>query len=580
MPTSKGRWKIGLELGGQLAFDGTLRGKLASPDIDGRVSLGSVIVNGNDLGALSATIVMSADELRIPDGRLAEKDGGGMQFTLVAPRKGEDNIKVNATLDRVNAAALIAALPSRTIRAQLGDTQSDVSGQVQITGIPNAMSGSAELRFGPGRLAGEPLQSLLAHATFSGSDVKFENIDAHLVAGHIIANGTYNTKTSVFDLQGRAENAQLSRLGALANRPGLPALTGTADFTAHVVGSLADEDFSGYQLPLTNGKDVTVNGRTAGTLALVGRTQNQQLSITLTTGLLGQPQVIAAKVNLGDPKLGSSLETTFNDADLTTLMGMILPQSTVTITGRATGTIKASGNLVDEDSEFSSAGLQGTANVTELTFRVEDVQLTATSPLLVQFSPSEVFFEKTQFTGPGTNILLGGRLAVGPEGRQTFTADGQLNLRVLTGLPPDVFTSGVADVAVRVTGSYENPRLNGTASVAAGSVSVLLGNERWTISNRKSVVRFTANQAQIESLTGTMGGGHVTASGGARLEGFALAEFLVNVHGENVTVPFPTDFRSTVDADLEIKGSAREQLVGGMVTLRRTNTPRTSNWPT
>lgn len=562
----------GLELGGQLAFDGTLRGKLATPDIDGRVSLSSVIINGNDLGALSATIVMTADELRIPDGRLAEKDGGGMQFTLDAPRKGEDNVKVTATLDRVNAAALIAVLPlSRTTRSQLGDTQADVSGQVQITGIPNAMSGSAELRFGPGRLAGEPLQSLLARATFSGSDVKLENIDAHLMAGHIIAEGTYNTKSSVFDLQGRAENVQLTRLGALANRPGLPALTGTADFTAHVVGSLADEDFSGYQITFDGtGKDVTVNGRPAGTLALVGRTQNQQLSITLTTGLLGQPQVIAANVNLGDPKLGSSLETTLNDADLTTLMGMILPQSTVNITGRATGTIKASGDLVDEDNEFSLAGLQGTANLTDLTFRVEDVQLTATSPLLVQFSPREVFFEKTQFTGPGTNILLGGRLAVGPEGRQTFTADGQLNLRVLNGLSPDVFTSGVADVAVRVTGTYENPRLNGTASVASGSVSLLLGNERWTISNLKSVVRFTANQAQIESLTGTMGGGHVNASGGARLEGFALAEFLMNVHGDNVTVPFPTDFRSTVDADLEIKGSAREQLVGGMVTLRRT----------
>lgn len=562
----------GLELAGQFAFNGTLRGKLSSPDIDGRVSLGSLIINGNDVGALSAAIVMTPAELRIADGRLTEKDGGGMQFTVNAPRTGKDNVTLTATLDRVNAAALIAVLPlSRTAREQLRDTQADVSGQVQIAGIPNAMTGSAELRFGAGRLAGEPLESLVARATFSGSDVKIENIDANLSAGHIIANGTYNTATQVFDFRGRAERVQLSRLGALASRPGLPLLTGTADFTAHVVGSAADNDFSGYQITFDGtGKDVTVNGRPAGTLALVGRTDNKLLSITLTTGLLGQPQVIAANVNLGDPKLAAGLETTLNNADLTTLMAMILPQSTVKVTGLATGTIKASGNLVDEDNEFSLAGLQGIANLTELTFKVEDVQLTATSPLLVQFSPSEVFFEKTQFTGPGTNISLGGRLAVGAGGRQTFTADGQLNLRVLNGLSPDVFTSGVADVAVRVTGSYERPHLIGTASVATGSVSVLLGNERWTISNLKSVVRFTSDQAQIESLTGSMGGGHVSASGGARLEGLSLAEFLVNLHGQNVTVPFPPDFRSTVDADLEIKGSAREQLVGGMVTLRRT----------
>jgi len=292
----------GIDLGGQFAFNGTLRGSLESPDIDGKVSLASLIVNGNDLGTLSAALLMTPTELQIKDGRLAERDGGGMQFTVTAPRTGKDNVTVNATLDRVNAAALLAVLPlSRTTREQFRDTQADVSGRVEITGIPNAMSGNADLRFGPGRLAGEPLQSLVARATFNGSDVKIENIDANLSAGHIVANGTYNTASKIFDLQGRAEGVQLSRLAALTNRPGLPPMTGTADFTAHVIGNLTDEDFSNYQITFDgSGKDVTINGRPAGTLALVGRTQNKQLSITLTTGLLGQPQVIAANVNLGD----------------------------------------------------------------------------------------------------------------------------------------------------------------------------------------------------------------------------------------------------------------------------------------
>jgi translocation and assembly module TamB len=241
----------------------------------------------------------------------------------------------------------------------------------------------------------------------------------------------------------------------------------------------------------------------------------------------------------------------------------------VKISGLATGTLKASGNLLDEDGYFSASGLQGTANFTSLSFRVEDVQLDATSPLVVRFSPSEVNFEQTKFTGPGTNIVLGGTLAVGPEGRQSMTADGQLNLRVLNGLNPDAFLSGTAEVAVRVTGTYEQPRLNGTASVAGGSISLLLGNERWTVSNVKSLVRFTSNQAQIDSLTGTMGGGHVSVTGGALLEGFTLSRFLFNVTGDNVTVPYPENFRTTANLDLEIKGTGREQLIGGVVNVRR-----------
>jgi translocation and assembly module TamB len=562
----------GLDLAGHLAFNGTLRGKLSTPDIDGRVSLSTLLVNGVDLGALSASLKMNAAEMQIADGRLTEKDGGGMQFSLNAPRSGKDNATLNATLDRMNAGNLIAALPlSKSTRAQLSDTQADASGQIKITGIPNAMSGSAELRFGPGRLGGEPLEGMVARATFAGTKVNLESVDARLTAGHIVGSGTYDTTSKEFDVQGRAEGVQLSRLAALTSQPNLSNVSGTADFNAHIIGNLSESDFSGYQITFDGqGKDVVINGRPAGTLALVGRTENKQLSITLTTGIFGAtPQVVSAQINLGSEHLAANIETTLNNADLTGLMKMLLPQATVEISGLATGTLKATGNLLDEDGYFTKSGLAGTANFTSLSFKVADVQLTANSPLIVRFSPSEVTFERTQFTGPGTNIVLGGTLAVSGEGHQNMTADGQLNLRVLNGLSPDAFLSGTAEVAVRITGTYERPRLNGTASVASGSFSLLVGNERWTIANLKALVRFTANQAQIDSMTGTLGGGHISATGGALLDGLTLARFLFNIHGDNVSAPYPTNFRTTGDIDLEIKGTSREQLIGGVVNVKR-----------
>jgi translocation and assembly module TamB len=140
---------------------------------------------------------------------------------------------------------------------------------------------------------------------------------------------------------------------------------------------------------------------------------------------------------------------------------------------------------------------------------------------------------------------------------------------VLNGVSPDFFSSGTAEVAVRISGTFEDPRLIGTASLAGASVSVLLGNERWTVNNLTTLVRFTSNQAQIDSLTGTLGGGRVTASGGALLEGFTVSGFRLSLHAANVTVPFPEDFHSNLDADVEIKGSSREQIISGLVNLRR-----------
>lgn len=562
----------GIGLAGQLAFNGTIRGKLESPDVTGKFSLGSLLLNGNDIGSLSASITMNQAEMRVTDGRLSERDGGGVQFALNSSRTTPNSTSVEATLDRVNAATLLAAfeMSGQPSPIQLSDTQSDVSGQVTVRGIPDAMSGSADIRFGPGKLAGEPLESLVARATFSGSVVNVETVDARLAAGHIVGKGTYNITSKLFDFQGRAEGIQLARLGALSNRPGFPAITGTADFNAHIIGNATATDFSSYQITLDGqARNVAINGRPAGDVTLVGRTENQVLNVTFTSGLLGPPQVIAARVDLAREGLPATIETTLTNADLTSLIRILLPDTGVTVSGRANGTLKASGNLLDEDGYPSLAGLSGEATFSELTFGVEDIQLTATTPFVVHFTPGQISFDNTRFTGPGTNIVLNGTLATAAGGTANLNVNGSLNLRVLNGISPDFFSSGTADVAVRINGSFEEPRVVGTASLDNAAVSMLMGNDRWTINNVKTLLRFTANQVQIDTMTGSLGGGRVTATGGALLEGFSIARFLVNLHGDDVTVPFPTGFRSTVDADVEIRGSQREQLISGIVNLRR-----------
>jgi translocation and assembly module TamB len=561
-------WNVGLA--GQLAFNGNIRGRLESPDVTGRFSLGSLMVRGIELGSLAASIVMNRNEIRIPDGRLTERDGGGMQFSLVAPRNEENKTSIEATLDRMNARALLALSPMSNEQLA-SDTEGDLSGQVKIDGIPNAMSGSADLRLGTGKLGGEPLQGMTARATFNGANVNIENVDIRLVSGHITAGGTFNTDTRDFELQGKAENVQLERLAALASRPGMPVITGLANFNAQVKGNLGAEDFSAYQITFDGtAKQVTINGRSASDVALKGTTENQRFNVTLTSGLLGAPQVVSAQVNLADEYLASNIETTLSNADLTNLFGLILPGAGVRISGRANGTISASGNLLDEDKNLSLAGLSGTAKFSELSFRVEDIQLNAATPLEIAFKPNEINFKETRFTGTGTNIVIDGTIASGAGGRQNLSVNGDLNLRVLNGVSPDFFSSGTAQVAVSITGTFEDPRVQGRASLDNSSISVLLGNDRWTVANLKGGVRFTANQAQIDSLTGTLGGGRVEASGGALLDGFTVSAFRISLRGDDVTVPFPEDFRSTLDANVEIRGSSREQLIGGVVTLRRT----------
>ncbi|MDX6443369.1 MAG: translocation and assembly module TamB [Blastocatellia bacterium] len=565
-----------IDLGGKLVFNGTLSGALKDPIINGHAELGSLSMNGRDLGSLTANVSSSAVETRVSDGRLAQANGGGAQFSLVMPRTGKDNISIDAKLDRMDGGNLIAALPIKDWRNQLADTEADVSGTLKVTGLPGQMAGVADLRFGPGRLGGEPLQNLTAHATFSGSTVNVDKVDVNFNAGHLSGNGKFDTQTKAFELVASGDGVQLDRLEALAKRPNLPKLTGTAvikELKATGVGA----DISTYQISFdASSADAAIDGRSAGLVTLVGRTENKQLNVTFSsTGLLGpQAQMVTARVDLSNDKLPAVVESTISGADLSQILKILLPATDVAVTGRATGTLKLSGNLMTENDAgeevLSFKGLTGTATFTELSVRVQEVALSVAGPLIIDLSPNEVNFHETRFTGTNTNVILSGAVATGHGGRNTLAVNGQINLRILSGISPDIFSSGIAVLAINVGGTYENQRVTGRASVNGASVSILMGDQRIQLANLDGVILFNSSQAQIEKLTGTMGSGTISATGGAQLSGFSVSQFLFNIHGQKVTLNYPQDFRSTVDADLELRGNQQIQFIRGNVQVLRT----------
>lgn len=586
---------LDVALAGRLSFKGTVAGDLDAPAVNGRFELQSLNLRGRNLGALSADIASNGAETRVDNGRLSEPDGGGVTFTAVIPRAGENNVAFDATLEGVNAGNLLGALgvggqtPSGALVSNLSG-MGPASGKISVTGYPGAMQGSADLRVAPGRIGSTPYDDIVARATFSGSNVTLDAFDVRLGDGHITAAGGVEIGKSthgvpnvnVRDFRVEGKNVELALVASLfggGDQAGLPALTGKADFNATVSGNPLDPTTLKAEVS-ARGRDVTVNGQPAGELTLNGRmTEDQKFVAELTTGLLGQPQVVRASIDLAGENLPVTVETTLTGADLTPLFAALLNNPNVRVTGRAAGTIRASGDLLNEEGAFTAEAVAGRAEFSELTVQVEDVPLTAENPLVVTFKPNEVTFERTRFTGPGTNIVFGGTAALGAGGRQSLTVNGDLNLRVLSSARRNFFMSGVARVAAGVTGSFEQPQVTGTASVTGASLALLLSNERLTATEINGSVRFNSNQANVESLTGRLGGGRFSVTGGALLSGFVPTQFRVVARGENVTVPaaafvtlpsFLGDLPTTADASLEIRGGAEGIIAEGTVKVRRT----------
>ncbi len=465
------------------------------------------------------------------------------------------------------------------------------SGKVSVKGYPGAMSGSADLRVASGRIGTTPYDEIVARATFSGSSVMLDSFNVKLGDGNITAAGGIEIASgaqglpgaTVKDFRVEGKNVDLNLIATLFGGGGLPALTGKTDFTATLSGNVADPTSIRADIN-AQGRDVTINGQPAGQLTLVGNmTKEQKFVATLTTGIFGQPQVVRATLDLAGENFPVEAETTLTGADLTPLFAALLNNPNVQVTGRATGTIRASGTLLERGRErlhhrrhlgarrvhgAERQGAGGAARRRQPARRHLHAQGGQVREDALH-RPCDALAHRDR--------RQGGRRRGRDE--QNLDVNGSLNLRLLSSASRNLFLSGTASIAVGVDGPFERPQVTGTASVQNASLALLLENERLTATQINGLVRFNSNQANLESLTGRLGGGRVSATGGALISGFVPTQFRLVARGENVTVPaaafvtlpaFLGDLPTTADADLEIRGGSEGVFATGTVKVRRT----------
>ncbi len=567
------------EFAGNLNFNGTITGNLENPTVDGRASVDSISLRGRNLGSLATNIAVTPDAITLRDGKLQEPNGGGnLIFNVNVPSVGANNISVRATLDNINTGNLLAALPVNVLPAQLPDFQAVTSGTINVSGIPNNLQGEANVSSGAGTINGEQFDGFDAKATFAGKLVNLENFTAKFGDGSLQARGTYTTDTQNFNFDVTGRSIDIARVRAfIPNSTSLPEITGALNLTAKAVGTVSDSrtydiNFNG------GGQNVFVNGNQLGAATFAGKTENQQLNADLTVVFENQPQTIRANVNFSDPNLPFRAETTFNNSQLAPFIALARPADSgeVSITGQATGRVFVEGNLsglnADGTRGFSTDNLAGAANFSGLALQIGETPLVASEPVAVRFNAREVVVESAKFSGGGSNIVVTGTKALTADGTNNLAVDGAINLSVLNAVSKDAFFAGIASVSVRLTGVNATARLNGRAELQNASVAAFVGSDRLTLDRIRGSVLFTSDQAQIERLSGFLGGGRVTASGGAQLKGLELQSFRFDVSGRNFTAPV-AKLVTTGDADIELSGVRRDgvldTLISGSVIAKR-----------
>ncbi len=572
-----------IQVAGNLRFDGKVTGNLGDPNVSGNASLASLTLRGREVGSVRSDISVSPVGVELTNGLLKEPAGSGeIAFNVSIPTLGTNETTVYAKLTNINAGNLIAVLPV-DLPESLRDFNGLTSGVVDLKGLPNNAGGSIDITSANGTIAGEPFDGLTAKAVFAGTRIDIETAEIRVGEGFVNARGFYDRASTEFDLDinGKSLPLQLA-LSFLPNNTSVPAFSGLTDLTAKATGRSNDTRSFNVNFNGT-ARDVVINENSFGVVTFNGNTQNEVLLAELSANVGDKAQVINAKLEFGNPDLPFRVETGFDQSPLAPFFALVPQLRGISIGGTGTGQLVFGGNLsrelADGTREISTSGLTGTANFSQLALLIQDTPLTATEPVAIRFSPSEIVFDSARFAGGGSNLTVAGTKALTDDGVNDLAVNGRLNLALLNVIPAiaatDTFFGGFANVAMQVSGVNRTARLSGTAEMENAAIAAFIGSDRLSIDRVKAKLLFTSNQAQIESAEGYLGGGRFVAEGGILFgENLQIDSYRVGLTGTNVTVPLPNDFITTGDIPrLEISGARRNRgltsLIAGTIIARR-----------
>jgi translocation and assembly module TamB len=583
-----------IELTGPGEFTGRVEGRIAAPVVTGHVKLDSILTRLSNpitedpgapateqVGAFEGDIAYSPSLLQVQNASLVREDGSRADFQIDAPlgKDKENSIAVKANVQNFDLPTIIrAASPGFANFVGRGT----INGLIDLKGLPGprTIEGSAKLSLSAGEFnlvsteEGKDTEKVsvpefTGDITIANSELNVQNLRMRVGDSDIKGEGRFNLDTYAYSVNAEGKNVDLAKVGGAIPGNETIHLGGSADVNITGQGKWGSkDDWSELGLNATiQGQNVSINGRDLGNAKLAAFTENGLLKVEATGNVLDQPRTLAATIDLRDRAnypINASIE--FVDTDIGPYLALVAPGLSG-VSGRATGSIKLNGPLLDTDR------IQAVANLSKLEFggAINERQrytITNQGDIIVTASPQGVTLNRVQFVGEGTSVTLEGTISREGGTKSNLAVNGEVNLRLLSSFTPTIFTTGIARVDASIVGALDSPQLLGVATLK--DVGARVVDFPLSVTRGNGQIRFTSNQAVIENFTATSpGGGTIALQGGAALEGLVPDRWRIQINVDQAGIEYPRDTQTIIDANLALRGNRKVQVLTGDVEIRR-----------
>lgn len=560
-------------LHGHASFNGTLKGKLASPTLAGHlqatdfdtvlpaglIRFGTQPPNSAATPAAPAHAVhwdsLAADVTYSPttasarnvllkrgNARIAGSENIGLIDGQLEP---QSPVEIHIRLHDTDVADL------QLLAGTHYPVTGNFTGHATLTGTKENLSVAGHAQIAGGAVYGEPYRSFSADLQFHGQEAQLRNVVLEQDGESIHGQANYNFDSEGFTFNLTGNNFDLAHFARLQTKRF--AIGGRAEFTASGSGTIAQPAINAT-VSVTG---LTLSGESAGDLVATATTQGSNLHLEAHTNT----QIASARL-AGDVQLRndfpSEIHLDLAKLDFDSLLKVYLP-------GRLTGHSSVSGKFVLRGPLKRPRDITMTADVDQFFADVQNIKLRNEGPLRFSLSKQVVSIEQAHVVGTDTDITGAGKVEFAGTRRVDLHATGHANLAILQSFNPDVSSSGQMTFTVNAGGNVDEPSFAGNVQIANGAIAFVdLPNGLSAINGTLS---FDRNRLRVQKLTAKTGGGDLVLGGYVTYANGVF--FDLTGSGHDIRLRYPEGVSSQATADVRLVGTAQNSLLSGDVTITK-----------
>ncbi|HEY4934184.1 MAG TPA: translocation/assembly module TamB domain-containing protein [Terriglobales bacterium] len=577
-----------IELNGRASFNGTVSGKVAYPDIAGRLlatdfsyvftpTLASVAAAPHPSKVSTVESLLHVEQ-HPPEQKPQPKAprihvdsfAGDVQYgrNKVAVHNGvieqggaQLNVDGSATLVDGSFTAdspfeVRAAIHNGSVadlQRTLG-TNYPVSGvmnfSLQASGTENDEHGHGQLSVSGGEAYGHPIKTLTSDIVLENHEVAFNNIRVQALSGTVAGTAAYNPNSRQVRTDLRGDNIDLEKLTELQTVPLQE--RGTASFTLKTSGTL-DQPMVEAHVEVAN---LVFNDEYQGGLILDAVTHGSKLQISTRSNFAKATLALDGTVDLkGD--MESDLRLQFSQLDIDPLLsagikGRITGHSAMAGSGSLTGPLR------------KPRALKGTLQVDSFAVTVEKIPIHSDGPFQLALADQVISVQRLTVAAQDTSFSVGGTVDLKADRPLNLYAKGHVNLGLVHVLDSEIDSYGSTDADITVRGTVAKPVMNGRVVIAHAGFSVI--DLPASLGELNGTLVFNQDRLEVERLTGLVGGGQVNVAGYITY-GNTIG-FDLTANGTDIRFRYG-GVSLTADQSLHLNGTLRGSTLSGDITITR-----------